>query len=160
MQAAEAPCCRSASLSYPWLHQHASFRAHRLLDFFVRHVIAQQHFMMALARGYHRKTIGEIGYPTVENYRLPDGNHLLDGIVELGRLLASDPDASIGLAQLNEVGQGLHVAFREAISMEKLLPLAHHAHVLIVENEDLDRQAVLDCRRHFLHGHQNRSVSG
>ncbi len=44
--------------------------------------------------------------------------------------------------------------------MQKLLPLPHHAHVLIVQDENLDRQLVLYGGRHFLHRHQHRSIAG
>ena len=44
--------------------------------------------------------------------------------------------------------------------MQQLLPLPHHAHVLVVEDEHLDRQAELHGRRHLLDVHQDRGVAG
>ena len=43
--------------------------------------------------------------------------------------------------------------------MQQFLPLPHHAHIFIVENENLDRQTILHRRRHFLHVHQDRRLA-
>ena len=48
---------------------------------------------------------------------------------------------------------------RIALAVQQLLPLAHHAHPLVVQDEDLDRQAVLNGRRHLLHGHLHAGVA-
>ena len=44
--------------------------------------------------------------------------------------------------------------------MVQLLPLADHAHILIVEDEELYRQPVLRQRRHLLDVHQDRGLAG
>ena len=49
---------------------------------------------------------------------------------------------------------------RIASAMQQLLPLAHHPHIFIVQDENLDRQIILHCRRHFLHGHLHRGFTG
>ena len=40
------------------------------------------------------------------------------------------------------------------------MPLAHHAHPFIVEDEDLHRQAILRCCCHFLDVHLDRCLAG
>ena len=40
--------------------------------------------------------------------------------------------------------------------MQQLLPLADHAHVLVIQNESLHRQTILRDGRHFLNVHQQR----
>ncbi len=49
---------------------------------------------------------------------------------------------------------------RVAAAMQQVLPLADHAHALIVEDEDLDRQPVLHRRRHLLHRHLHAGFAG
>ena len=49
---------------------------------------------------------------------------------------------------------------RIAPAMQQLLPLAHHAHIFVVEDEDLDRQVVLHGGRHFLHRHLHAGLAG
>ena len=44
--------------------------------------------------------------------------------------------------------------------MQQLLPLADHAHVLVVEDEDLDRQIMLHGAGHFLDAHLDRGIAG
>ncbi|MNH93968.1 hypothetical protein D3C73_465780 [compost metagenome] len=44
--------------------------------------------------------------------------------------------------------------------MQQLLPLAHHAHILVVQNEDLHRQVMLDSAGHFLDAHLDRRITG
>ena len=87
-------------------------------------------------------------------------DHLLDRGVEIGRVGAADAMRAVGLGELDEVGQRIGVALGIAAAVQELLPLAHHAHVLVVEDEDLDRQAILDRRRHLLHVHQDRGFAG
>ena len=43
--------------------------------------------------------------------------------------------------------------------MQQFLPLAHHAHPLVVDDHDLDRQAVLNRRRQLLNVHQDRRLT-
>ena len=44
--------------------------------------------------------------------------------------------------------------------MQQFLPLPHHSHIFVVDDEDLDRQPVLHGGRHFLHVHQHRGLAG
>ena len=62
-------------------------------------------------------------------------------------LFVLDADAlpAIGLSQLDEIGQAVGIAVRIAAFIGQLLPLADHAHIFVVEDEDLDRQAVLEA---------------
>ena len=98
--------------------------------------------------------------PAIEDHRLLHRDHLADRVVELGGLLGPDADALIGFGQLDEIRQRRGVGMRVAAAMQQLLPLAHHAHIFVVQDEDLDRQVVLRRRRHLLHGHQHRRLAG
>ena len=73
-------------------------------------------------------------------------DHLLDRIVEIAGLFAADAVPAIGFRELDEIRQRLGVGVRQPVAMQKLLPLAHHAHVLVVEDEYLDRRPVLNRR--------------
>ncbi len=42
--------------------------------------------------------------------------------------------------------------------MQQFLPLLDHAHPLVIQNKDFDRQAMLNRRREFLNIHQNRRI--
>ena len=75
-------------------------------------------------------------------------------------MFGANPHRPIGLGQLHEVRQARRIGVAVALAVQKLLPLAHHSHPFIVENEDLDRQVILDGGGHFLHGHQHTSVAG
>ena len=69
------------------------------------------------------------------------------------------PDRVIGLGELHEIRQRIHVALGIAAAMQQFLPLPHHPHIFVVDDEDLDRQPVLHGRRHFLHVHQHRGFA-
>ncbi len=115
---------------------------------------------MRPARRNHRETILRRVDHAVENHRPLHLDHLRNGGIEIGGLLAADADRVIGLGKLDEIRQGRGVALRIAPAMQQLLPLPHHPHVLVVEDEDLDRQPVLHGGRHLLHGHQHRGFAG
>ena len=67
---------------------------------------------------------------------------------------------AIGLGQLDEVGQRIHVAVRVAAFVDQLLPLPHHAEVAVVQRDDLDRRAVLLAGRELLDVHLDRALAG
>ena len=47
-----------------------------------------------------------------------------------------------------------------ALAVQQFLPLAHHAHIFVVQDEDLDRQVILHGRAHFLHAHLDAGFAG
>jgi hypothetical protein len=98
----------------------------------------------------HREAVGERRDAAVEQHRLVGGEHFQDHIVEVGGVVAAQDFAAVGFGELDEVGQRLGVAFGIAVAVQQLLPLPHHAHVLVVEDERLDRQPVLHGRAHLL----------
>src|SRR3984885_3555530 len=122
--------------------------------------VGHDHFVMRLPRGNHREAVLFLIDEAVEDDGPGRFDHLHDRRVELRWIRTAYPMGAIGLGQLDEVGQRIGVALRIAPPVEKLLPLAHHAHVLIVENEDFDWQAVLHCGRHLLHVHEDRGFTG
>jgi len=64
-------------------------------------------------------------------HRPLDRDHLLDSAVEIGRLIAWMPTQPIGVRELDEIRQRLD---RNATAgcLQQLLPLSHHAHILVV----------------------------
>ncbi|ENN87686.1 hypothetical protein RHSP_45851 [Rhizobium freirei PRF 81] len=115
---------------------------------------------MRLARGDHREAVGEIGDAAIKNDRLLDVDHFLDGGIELTRLFAAQADGTVGLGQLDEIRHRFRIGIGQAVAVQQLLPLTNHAHVLVVQDEDLDRRVVLDSRRHFLNAHLDRGIAG
>src|SRR5215813_11241799 len=101
--------------------------------------IAQNHLVVSAPRRNHRETILRRIDHTIENDRLLHLDHLGDGGIEVGGLLAADADSVIGLGELDEIRQGRGVALRITPAVQQLLPLPYHPHVLVVEDEDLDR---------------------
>ena len=63
-------------------------------------------------------------------------------------------------ASLVKSGQGVGVGFGVAAAVEQFLPLADHAHVAVVEDEDLHREAVLGEGSHLLDVHQDAGFAG
>ena len=114
---------------------------------------------MRFARRDHRKAILGFGNDAIENHRSRRIDHLHDRIIELGRIRAANAHPAIGFREFHEIGQRVRVALCIASAMQQFLPLPHHAHILIVENENLDRQTILHRRRHFLHVHQDRRLA-
>ena len=122
--------------------------------------VAEQHFVVGAAGRNHREAVFRRIDHAIEQHRLLHVDHLADLLVELARMRAADAVRVIGLGELDEIRQRFGVGMRVAPAVQQFLPLAHHAHILVVEDEDLDRQVVLHRRRNFLHGHQHRSLAG
>ena len=83
-----------------------------------------------------------------------------DRIVQLFRLLHLEPLDPECLRQSSEVGQGGAVALGVALVVDELLPLAHHPHPLVVEDEDLDGELVLGGGGELLDVHHDRGLAG
>ena len=82
-----------------------------------------------------------------------------DRIVQLFRLLHLEPLDPECLRQSSEVGQGGAVALGVALVVDELLPLAHHPHPLVVEDEDLDGELVLGGGGELLDVHHDRGLA-
>src|SRR6266480_327030 len=52
----------------------------------------------------------------------------------------------VSIIQLDEIRERRGVAFGIAAAMQQFLPLPYHAHILVVQDERLHRQAVLGDR--------------
>src|SRR5437762_567436 len=75
---------------------------------------------------------------------------------------ASSVGATVSDSMLEprEIRQRVHVGLGIAVAMEELLPLAHHAHVLVVEIYDFEGQAILLAGRELLYAHLDRRLAG
>ena len=67
---------------------------------------------------------------------------------------------AVGLGQLDPVGARAHVDRAVAAVPEQLLPLADHAEVAVVHDEDLDRDVLGHAGRELLDVHRDRAVAG
>jgi len=72
-------------------------------------------------------------------YQSFDADHFPDRAIEIARLDRLDADGAIGFGQLDEIRQRFGVGMRKPVAVQKLLPLPDHSHVLVVQDEDLDR---------------------
>ena len=64
-----------------------------------------------------------------------------------------------GRGQLHEVGVAFQVGARQAVVVEQLLPLPDHPQVVVVDDQDLDRQLVQGRRGQLAHGHLEAAVA-
>src|SRR5262245_788214 len=141
-----ATVCRSTSATRP-SDKHHSLLGDRFLGFVLG---TQQHFVVSRARRDHRETILLWVYRNIENHGAVDRQHLDHCAVDLGRVLDTPPDRAEGVSELYEIGQRRGIALGVAAAVQQFLPLAHHAHVLVVENKYFDRQSILCGGRHLL----------
>src|SRR5262245_5685365 len=70
-------------------HQNLALFADGALHLGVGDVLAEQHLVVRLARRDHREAIGERGDAAVEDHRALGVDHLADGVVEVGGMLAT-----------------------------------------------------------------------
>ncbi|CAA7626911.1 conserved hypothetical protein [Magnetospirillum sp. UT-4] len=126
-----------------------------------RPVLRPQHHLVVGHAGHdHREAVlGGVG-AQLGDHRAIDGDHLLDQVVHLRGLLGAQAHRAEGLGQLDEIGMGVHVAFGIAAAVDQLLPLADHAHVLVVQDEHLHRQPVLGQGGQLLDVHLDRRFAG
>jgi hypothetical protein len=98
----------------------------------------QLHLVMALAGGDHRvDVLGGVDDDVEEDEAVLHREGLAHGRLELVGLLDAHADVAEALGQLHEVRQRVDVGVGVAALVEELLPLAHHAHVAVVEQHTL-----------------------
>src|SRR3569623_3744762 len=117
------------------LHQHLAFFGDGIFQLLGG--VAEQHLVVGAARRDHREAVFRRVDHAVAQHRPVDIDHLLDRMVEIARLLAANADGVHRLGELDEVRQRLRLAFRIAAAVQQFLPQPHHAHVLVVQYEDL-----------------------
>ena len=116
------------------------------------------HFRQRGARRDHRVHVGLLLDHELDQGRTGIAQGRLDRARDLRPLLHPVSRNAIGLGELHVVGTpdgGGGVA----PAMEELLPLPHHAEVAVVEDGELDGQALLHHRRHLLHVHLEAAVA-
>ena len=123
--------------------------------------LTEDHLRHALAAGHHREDVlGLVGDEIHEHQVVLARERFAAARLDVRRLLDPHADVAVGLGELHEVGQRVHVGLGVAVAVEELLPLAHHAHVAVVQVHDLDRQAVLLAGGELLDAHLDRGLAG
>ena len=98
------------------------------------------HFMLALAGGDHRvDVLGWVDDDIEEYEAVFHREGLAHCRLELLRPLDPHADMAEALRQRDEIWQRVDIGMGVAALIEELLPLAHHAHVAVIEQDDLDR---------------------
>ena len=87
-------------------------------------------------------------------------HHFFDGVIQFGDILAAEALHAERFRGFHEIRQGVHIGFAVAAVVEHFLPLAHHAHILVVQDEDFYRQAVLHGGGQFLNVHHEAGFTG
>src|SRR5215211_106416 len=107
----------------------------------------------------HREAVLVLGYVDVEQHRAVGLERGAHGVANLRLVLALHAGPAERLGKLWPIGAVAHLNRRVALLPEELLPLADHAEVAVVHQEDLHRDVVMGGRRHLLAGHDQRAVA-
>src|SRR6187551_2315308 len=108
----------------------------------------------------HRIAVLLLGDANVEQHRavgLECGDHRP---LQILGVLTAHPGRAERLGKLDPVRACAHLDRAVAAIPEKLLPLADHAHVAVVHQEDLDRDVFGDAGRELLAVHDQAAVAG
>src|SRR5690606_5342100 len=113
------------------------------LFFHVPIVLGEHHLLMAIARGHHGKAVFLGLNDDVQEIGTRVGHALCKRRIELGGVLHPGRAPAERPGERDEVGNRRVVAVTVAPVVDELLPLAHHAHVLVVAQYHLDGRLVL-----------------
>ena len=84
---------------------------------------------------------------------------LLQRAFDIAGLFDFHADMAITLRQFDEIRQRIHIGFSIAIAMEEFLPLPHHAHVAIIQINDLERKVILLAGGQLLDAHLDAGLA-
>src|SRR5215217_6156394 len=138
----------------------AASRSSSLIRSGVPASISANHVPSGGAGGDHREAVLILGDPDVEQDRSLLGQGLLHRALDLVLVLDHHPLHPEGLGELGPVGARAHLDRGIAAVPEELLPLANHAEVAVVHQEDLDRDLMADGGGELLAGHDQAAVAG
>ena len=99
---------------------------------------AEDHLVMRSTRRDHREAVLVLVDHDLAHHRTGMADHLADAVVELAEILDPHPARVKTFSEHHEIRQRLAVAFGIARSVQQLLPLPHHAHVAVVQDEHFD----------------------
>ena len=94
----------------------------------------------------HREAVLFLRHPDIGDYRPRRFQHFGDDLIQIIGMLRDKPLHVESVGKLHEIGQRVAVGFRIAAAMDQFLPLPHHAHPFIVDDEHLHRQVILRQR--------------
>src|SRR3569833_954344 len=130
------------------------------MEIICRIALYQNHFVeTGTGRNHGIDVFVLIGDEVEEHQAILHGHRLSQRAFDVARLLNQHADVTIGLGQLHEVRQGVHIRHRVTALVEELLPLPHHAEVTIFEIDDLDRQLILQTGRELLYAHLDAALA-
>ena len=119
-----------------------------------------QHIFECRSRGDHREHVVRLDTLRIDQHRtIIVVERFLQLLADIGRAFDVDTFNAVGFCQFHKVRIPLQIHTAFAIVEEKLLPLAHHAEVVIIQHEDLDRQLMNSCGRQFTKGHLESTVT-
>src|SRR5271166_897660 len=136
-----------------------------------RHAARELDVVVAGAGRDHGPDHGVLVHDEIDHDRpVVDGHGALDHLVHLAGLLAADTLAAVRLGQLDEVrdagaggllglGRHMQVGVGVALVVEQRLPLPDHAEAAVVDDRDLDRDALQGAGGQFLVGHLEAPVA-
>ena len=125
------------------------------------HLLYQNHFRKALPAGHHGEHVLRLVGNEVHEYQsLLELECFLQRAFHIVRLFDFHADMAITLGQLDEIRQRIHIRFSIAIAVKELLPLPHHAHVAVVQINDLERQIILLAGGQLLDAHLDAGLAG
>src|SRR3569832_1669719 len=132
----------------------------RRMEIICRIALYQNHFVeTGTGRNHGIDVFVLIGDEVEEHQAILHGHRLSQRAFDVARLLNQHADVTIGLGQLHEVRQGVHIRHRVTALVEELLPLPHLAEVTIIEIDDLDRQLILQTGRELLYAHLDAALA-
>src|SRR6266536_2306100 len=117
--------------------------------------------VVGLAGRHHREDALPVVHPEVDHGgHIRHGQRLVQHRIHVARPVAAQPDAAVGLGELDIVGDlGAELDVGVPLVVEQLLPLAHHAEEAVVEDQDLDRQLLDRAGGEFLRGHLEAAIA-
>src|SRR6516165_8074347 len=136
-----------------------------------RHAARELDVVVAGARRDHGPDHGVLVHDEVQHDRpVVDGHGSLDHLVHLGGLLAAQALAAVRLGQLDEVRdagagrllrlvRGMQVGVGVPLVVEQRLPLPDHAEAAVIDDRDLDRDALQGAGSQLLVGHLEAPVA-
>src|SRR5215831_588094 len=103
---------------------------------------AQHHFVDRPAGGHHREDVLQWSDLHVEQIRSRFPDRSFQRGAEFPWLIDGTSLDAIGGRKLFGIGEAIQLHGAEPVIVEERLPLAHHAEIAVVHDDDLDRQTV------------------
>lgn len=113
---------------------------------------------MRIERRDNREEVGKVWKEEIENERIVDIDNIMNGGIEIERIIEENEVREVWLRKFKEIGNRLSVGMRKEVEMKKLMKMEKNENIMVVKDENIDRRIMMDWWRNLMDKNMDRGI--